>query len=96
MKVKQNLSNVKSVLRKKLRGKAGKSKNASQSVAATVAAEAPRKGVRRLEQLEEQIDESGVLARDFSLPADSTARGYGTANITVLDARFPSLSFASI
>jgi hypothetical protein len=64
VKVKQNLSNVKSVLRKKLREKSGGAKRASQPVAAAPT-EAPRKGVRRLESLEEQIDECMVLAKEL-------------------------------
>ena len=62
-RIKQNLSNVKSVLRRKLREKSGRPKKESQPVVATTA-EAPRKGARRLELLEEQIDECLVLAKD--------------------------------
>jgi hypothetical protein len=63
--VKQNLANVKSVLRKKLREKSGGAGRASQPAAAASPAEAPRQGVRRLESLEEQIDECLVLAKEL-------------------------------
>jgi hypothetical protein len=61
-RVKQNLSNVKSLLRNKLRNKPGKA--AAESQPAEPAA-APRKGVRGLETLEEQIDECMTLAKNL-------------------------------
>ena len=64
-RVKQNLSNVKSVLRKKLREEAGRPKQKNPPVAETAPVETPRKGIRRLEQLEEQIDECLVLAKEL-------------------------------
>ena len=64
-RVKQNLSNVKGVLRKKLREKAGKPHHKSQPVAEAAPVHSPRKGSRRLEQLEEQIDECLVLAKEL-------------------------------
>ena len=63
VRVKQNLSNVKSVLRTKLRRKPGRPKKESQPAAAP--ADASRRGVRRLESLEEQIDECLVLAKEL-------------------------------
>jgi len=65
-RVKQNLSNVKSVMRKKLRSKPGKKKGSQprEATAVTTApAEAPRKPVRGLESLEEQIDDCLALAK---------------------------------
>ena len=56
---------VDAALRKKLRKKRGRPKKTSQPVVATVAlVEAPRKSARRLEALEEQIDECMALARE--------------------------------
>ena len=64
-KIKNNLSNVKSVLRKNLRKKPGRPKKQSQPVVTSAApAESPRKSARRLEALEEQIDECLALARE--------------------------------
>jgi hypothetical protein len=60
-RVKKNLSNVKSLLRNKLRKKAGKSKKESQPAEST----APRKSVRGLETLEEQLDECLTLAKNL-------------------------------
>jgi two-component sensor histidine kinase len=63
--IKNNLSNVKSTLRKTLRKKRGRPKKTSQPVVATAApAEAPRKSARRLEALEEQIDDCLALAKE--------------------------------
>ena len=59
--VRQNLANIKSVLRKKLRKKPGPKKG-SQTAQATLA-ETPRKPVRGLDRLEEQIDECLSLAK---------------------------------
>ena len=70
-KVRQNLSNVKSVLRKAGRKKPGRPKKESQPAEPTAAAAviavaaAPRKGVRGLESLEEQIDECLTLAKNL-------------------------------
>ncbi len=65
-RVKQNLSNVKSLLRQAERKKSGGSKKHSQSAEPTAAlAAAPRKGVRGLESLEEQIDECLTLAKNL-------------------------------
>lgn len=64
--LRQNLANVKSDLRKKLRKKPGRPRKESQPVVATaVSTEAPRKSARRLEALEEQIDECMVLAKEL-------------------------------
>jgi hypothetical protein len=66
-RVKQNLSNVKSLLRNKLRnqpGKATKERQPDEPAAATSVA-APRKGVRGLETLEEQLDECMTLAKNI-------------------------------
>ena len=64
--IRQNLANVKSVLRQKLRKKPGRPKKESQSVITTsVSMEPPRKSARRLEALEEQIDECMVLAKEL-------------------------------
>jgi hypothetical protein len=65
-RVRQNLSNVKSVLRKKLRGKAGGPKRESQPVVAATPAAVPRRGVGRLELLEGQIDECLASAPPWS------------------------------
>jgi hypothetical protein len=63
-KVRQNLSNIKSVLRKKKRRKGGRPKKDSQPVQVTTApSEAPRKAVRGLNALEEQIDDCLSLAK---------------------------------
>ena len=65
-KVKQNLSNVKSVLRQAERKKSGAPKKESISAEPTAAlTAAPRKGVRGLESLEEQIDECMTLAKNL-------------------------------
>ena len=64
--VKQNLSNVKSVLRQAQRKKPGTPKKESRPAEPTAAvAAAPRKGVRGLESLEEQIDECMTLAKNL-------------------------------
>ena len=64
--LRQNLSNVKSDLRQKLRKKPGRRKQESQpAVPSAALAEAPRKSARRLEALEEQIDECLVLAKEL-------------------------------
>jgi hypothetical protein len=66
-RVRQNLSNIKSVLRKKLRKKPGKPKKETQPAETTAApVEVSRKNVRRLESLEERID--GCL--DFARSTD--------------------------
>jgi hypothetical protein len=57
-KVKQNLSNIKSVLRKKGRKKRGRPKKESLPVqSAPVSTETPRKPIKGLDALEEQIDD---------------------------------------
>jgi hypothetical protein len=66
-RVKKNLSNVKSLLRQAQRKKPGRPKKESlpaEPTAATSAA-APRKGVRGLETLEEQLDECLTLAKNL-------------------------------
>jgi hypothetical protein len=66
-RVKQNLANVKSLLRQAQRKKPGRPKKeslAAEPTAATSAA-APRKGVRGFESLEEQIDECMTLAKNL-------------------------------
>src|SRR5207248_7389754 len=63
-KVRQNLSNIKSVLRKQGRRKAGRPKKTSQPAQTNSApAEAPRKVVRGPSTLEEQIDECLTQAK---------------------------------
>jgi hypothetical protein len=63
-RVKQNLSNIKSVLRKKLRKKPGRPKGQHTSEApASAPAESPKKKVHGLEALEEQIDDCLSLAK---------------------------------
>ena len=65
-RVKQNLSNVKSNLRQAERKKSGAPKKESRPAEPTAAlAAAPRKGVRGLESLEEQIDECLTLAKNL-------------------------------
>ncbi len=65
-RVRQILSNVKSVLRKKIRTKPGKPKKENRPAdAITATAEAPRKRVRGLDALEEQIDECLTLAKNL-------------------------------
>jgi hypothetical protein len=54
--VKNNLANVKSILRKKMRKRGGRPK-AEQPVAAAGEAARPKAGTKGLEALEEQIDE---------------------------------------
>ena len=64
--VKQNLSNVKSVLRKQGRKKGGRPKKSAVATATTVTsatAEAPRKAIRNLDALEEQIDDCLSMAK---------------------------------
>jgi hypothetical protein len=66
-RIKQNLSNVKSVLRKKLRKKGGRPKKEAQPAETTAAPiQVPRQYLRRLESLEERID--GCL--DFARSTD--------------------------
>jgi len=78
-RVRQNLSNVKSVMRQKLRSKPGR-KTGSRPVASSTATapitETPRKTIRGLDTLEEQIDECLTLARSLDRE--------GLANIIVL------------
>jgi hypothetical protein len=63
-RVRQNLSNLKSVLRKQRRKKPGRPKKETQPTEATATpAEAPRKNLRRLEALEERIDACLDFAR---------------------------------
>jgi hypothetical protein len=71
-RVKQNLSNIKSVLRQKRRKKRGRPKKSVNAAAETATSavvvmvtpvEPPRKVVRGLGNLEEQIDECLTLAR---------------------------------
>ena len=63
-KVRQNLSNIKSVLRKKGRKKAGRpKKSAAPSQGPTAPAEIPQKKGWNLGYLEEQIDECLTLAK---------------------------------
>ncbi len=65
-RIKQNLSNVKSNLRQAERKKSGAAKTESRAAEPTAAhAAAPRKGVRGLETLEEQIDECMTLAKNL-------------------------------
>ena len=65
-RVKQNLSNVKSNLRQAERKKSGAPKKEGRPAEPTAApAAAPRKGVRGLETLEEQIDECMTLAKNL-------------------------------
>jgi hypothetical protein len=65
-RVKKNLSNVKSLLRQAQRKKPGKPQKESQPAGPTAAsAAAPRKGVRGLETLEEQLDECLTLAKNL-------------------------------
>ena len=64
-RVKKNLSNVKSLLRNKLRKKPGKSKKESQPAEPIAAPLLPRKSVRGLETLEEQLDECLTLAKNL-------------------------------
>ena len=61
-KVRQNLSNVKSVLRKANRKKPGRPKKEGRPAEPT---SAPRSAVRGLESLEEQIDECLTLAKNL-------------------------------
>ena len=66
-RVKKNLSNVKSLLRQARGKKPGEPKQESQLAGPTAAtsAAAPRKGVRGLETLEEQLDECLTLAKNL-------------------------------
>src|SRR5262249_60425362 len=79
-RVKQNLSNVKSQLRKKLRSKSGRKKGTqpakSASVTASPLTETPRKTIRGLDTLEEQIHDCLTFARRLE--------PVGLANIIVL------------
>ena len=64
--IKQNLSNVKSLVRQAHRKKPGRPKNESRAAEPTAAlAAAPRRGVRGLESLEEHIDECLTLAKNL-------------------------------
>jgi len=74
-RVRQNLSNVKSVLRKQKRKRGGRPRKDSELVQAA-AAEPPRKVVRGLSTLEEHIDDCLSLAK--VLDRD------GLANVIVL------------
>jgi hypothetical protein len=63
-RVKQNLANIKSVLRKQLRKKGGRKKKEAQPAEATTPpVQVPRKHVRGLESLEERIDACLDMAR---------------------------------
>lgn len=69
-KVRQNLSNVKSLLRKQSRKddkpkKAGRPKKDAPVAQKAPAAEAPRKAMRNLDTLEEHIDECLTLAKNL-------------------------------
>ena len=66
-RVKKNLSNVKSLLRQARGKKPGEPKQQNQLAGPTAAtsAAAPRKGVRGLETLEEQLDECLTLAKNL-------------------------------
>jgi hypothetical protein len=64
-KVRQNLSNIKSVLRKQSRKARRPKKVRPDARANSATAEAPRKAVRGLDALEEQIDECLTLARNL-------------------------------
>ena len=77
-KVRQNLSNVKSLLRKTHRKKPGRPKNESplaEPTSAPVPAAPPRKGARGLESLEEQIDECLTLAKNLDREGLSSVIG---------------------
>ncbi len=76
-RVKQNLANLKSVLRKKLRKKPGRPKKETQPAETTAApVEAPRKNVRRLESLEERIDACLDMARGLDAEGLSGVIGH--------------------
>ena len=78
-RVKQNLSNVKSVMRKKLRSKSGRKKGTQPAASSTPTApitEVPRKTIRGLDSLEGQIDDCLTFARRLDRE--------GLANIIVL------------
>jgi hypothetical protein len=64
-KVRQNLSNIKSVLRRQARKARRPKKERPATRANPATAEAPRKAVRGLDTLEEQIDECLTLARNL-------------------------------
>src|SRR5262245_15452419 len=67
-RVRQNLSNVKSVLRQKLRSKPGRKKGSRPAASSTPTApitETPRKTIRNLDTLEEQIDECLTFAKSL-------------------------------
>src|SRR5262249_24082585 len=67
-RVKQNLSNVKSVMRQKLRRKPGRKKGSRPATSSTPTApitETPRKTIRGLDTLEEQIDECLTFAKSL-------------------------------
>ncbi len=71
-KVKDNLSNVKSILRKKARKRGRPRKNAAAPVATATAAPPsakPKRSVAPLERLEERIDDCMVLARGIDADA---------------------------
>src|SRR5262245_55335893 len=67
-RVRHNLSNVKSVMRQKLRSKSGRKKGTRPPASTTTTApitEAPRKTIRGLDTLEEQIDECLTFAKSL-------------------------------
>jgi hypothetical protein len=70
-RVKNILSNLKSVLRKKLRQKKGKGMKPEQPTVTAPAVEArpPKTALRGLETLEEQIDDCMTLAKDLDREA---------------------------
>jgi hypothetical protein len=64
-KVRQNLSNIKSVLRKQARKAGGPRRGSPAARTNSATAAAPRKAVGGLDALEEQIDECLTLARNL-------------------------------
>jgi hypothetical protein len=64
-KIKQNLANIKSVLRKQGRKKRGRRKKEQAAEATAAAVAAPRKSVRGLESLELAIDDCLTRARQM-------------------------------
>ena len=64
-KIKQNLANIKSVLRKQGRKKRGRRKKEQPAEATAAAVTAPRKSVRGLESLELAIDDCLTRARQM-------------------------------
>jgi len=76
-RIKQNLSNVKSVLRKKLRKKPGRPKKEAQPTETTAApVQVSRKNVRALEALEERIDACLDMARRMDAEGLSSVIGH--------------------